>query len=449
MTKESPKDRGNTATSESRAENEKRERQRKDTDSKERNKFRSLSELIEKMKGQVHVCVRMIVDTDSCSVSFLSLKFGIISKINYCLRVNIELGFHITCNGCTILTEHIKSVNLDSTLSTCLEIKEIIKYLESYSNGSLSASNYTKMATELLNCALDESNDEIKCNKIGFLIDQLELLEKDPNGRRYSSELVAMSFMWLKSSTASYKQILNDGVLTLPSIRHLQRLGNALTVDLDFSPGTVTYLKVKVKTLTSREKVTALVIDEVYTAKRVEYTGGRFYGNENDGITRTLLCIMIKSLCGKYNDMIALHPITSIDSDKIKTLYFKVLKGVSEVGFEVCATLVDGHRTNMKFYREISGGEMKISVSNPYNNDEPNFLLFDTTHLFKNFYTNFLNKKFMFCSEFPPFEKVEASFDHVVKLHEIEIGKSVKYAHKLNDKCLNPAAKIFTFTECM
>ena len=62
-----------------------------------------------------------------------------------------------------------------------------------------------------------------------------------------------MCFMWLKSSTASYKQIINDGVFSLPSIRHLQHLGGALTVDLNFSPGTMAYLKVKYNTLNERE----------------------------------------------------------------------------------------------------------------------------------------------------------------------------------------------------
>ena len=117
--------------------------------------------------------------------------------------------------------------------------------------------------------------------------------------------------MWLKLSTATYKQILSDGVLTLPSIRHLQRLSNAFTVDLSFSPTTVAYLKARYQKLSERERITALVIDEVYSAKRVEYTGGNFYGNENDKVTKTLLCIMIRSLGAKYNDMIAMHPIVA------------------------------------------------------------------------------------------------------------------------------------------
>ena len=56
---------------------------------------------------------------------------------------------------------------------------------------------------KLLNCAFEVSDEAEKCNKIGFLVEQVELLEKSPHGRRYSPELVAMCFMWLKSSTAT------------------------------------------------------------------------------------------------------------------------------------------------------------------------------------------------------------------------------------------------------
>ena len=83
---------------------------------------------------------------------------------------------------------------------------------------------------------------------------------------------------------------------------------------------------------------------------------------------------------------------------------------------------------------------MKTFIENPYNNGKPIFLLFDSTHLFKNFYNNFRNKRYLFCPEYPPYGPQKANFDHVVKVYELELGKPVKFAQKLNDQCLNPAA---------
>ena len=251
ISKETPKPRGEVSTSESRAANAFLEQERRRKILIENNKVNSLTELIAKMEGSVPDGVHMVSDLES--VSFISLKFDAITKVKYCLRVSNDMSFHITCNECTVSPRVIEEVNGNLLITSCIEVREILTFLESYSKGMHCISDYVKMATEALNCALNVTENEEKLNKIGFLIEQLELLEKDPHGRRYSPELIAMCFMWLKSSTASYKQILNDGVFSLPSIRHLQRLGGALTVDLNFSPGTMAYLKVKYNTLNERE----------------------------------------------------------------------------------------------------------------------------------------------------------------------------------------------------
>ena len=60
-------------------------------------------------------------------------------------------------------------------------------------------------------------------------------------------------------------------------------------------------------------------------------------------------------------------------------------------------------------------------------------------HLFKNFYNNFVNKNQFYCPDFSLLHRLEPKFNDIVKLHDIELGKSVKFAYKLNDKCLRPA----------
>ena len=57
---------------------------------------------------------------------------------------------------------------------------------------------------------------------------------------------------------------------------------------------------------------------------------------------------------------------------------------------------------------------MKVSVKKSSNNNERNFLCYDNTHFFKNFYTNLMNKKQFLWPEHPPFERVEAIVDRVV-----------------------------------
>ena len=143
------------------------------------------------MKGQVSNGVHMIIYKGA--LSFVSLKFDVVTKMKYCLRVTSDLKFHISCNDCTVQPKEIKSLAvLDSVLMSCIQVWEILVFLETYASGKLSASTYTKSARELLNWSLEVSDDEENCKKIGFLVEQVELLEKSPHGRRYSQELVAI-----------------------------------------------------------------------------------------------------------------------------------------------------------------------------------------------------------------------------------------------------------------
>ena len=63
--------------------------------------------------------------------------------------------------------------------------------------------------------------------KLGFLKEQLYLLNKPITGRRYSPSLLGLGIMWHQFSSCLYKQILSDNVLTLPCVRQIRRLTSA------------------------------------------------------------------------------------------------------------------------------------------------------------------------------------------------------------------------------
>jgi hypothetical protein len=89
---------------------------------------------------------------------------------------------------------------------------------------------------------------------------------------------LACAALWENTSPALYRQILQEGLLTLPGRRHLQDLSASFTVDVGISSATEEYLKKRMISLQPRELLVNLMIDEVYTCKRVEYSGGSFFG---------------------------------------------------------------------------------------------------------------------------------------------------------------------------
>ena len=70
--------------------------------------------------------------------------------------------------------------------------------------------------------------------------------------------------------------------------------------------------------------------------------------------------MMFKSSAADYEDVIAMILLTKIDSGKIHNLFTKCLEAITPLGYNVVATLVDGHSSNIKFYnKELCDNEMK------------------------------------------------------------------------------------------
>ncbi|CAB4056008.1 C3ORF10 [Lepeophtheirus salmonis] len=67
-----------------------------------------------------------------------------------------------------------------------------------------------------------------------------------------------------------------------------------------------------IQSLTSVHRHIPIMIDDVYTSQRVEYSRGKIYGLENGQITKTVLAIMIKSITSPFEDIIALLPVHKI-----------------------------------------------------------------------------------------------------------------------------------------
>jgi hypothetical protein len=212
-----------------------------------------------------------------------------------------------------------------------------------------------------------------------------------------------------------------------------------MTVDTGLPTSTVRYLETRIKSLSPREKLVSIVLDEVYSAQRIEFQSGKFYGLENEEVTKTLLCLMLNGVAGKYQDIVAMVPLTRVSSTIINTWYIRVLEVVTKIGFDVVATSTDGHSANRKFYSELGKGkgDMPTYIMNPYKAGSRIFLLFDSVHIFKNVFNNFLNRKNFKCPAFGGTD-VSASFHHVEELYQKEKGNPIKYAHKLSDKVIAP-----------
>jgi len=154
-------------------------------------------------------------------------------------------------------------------------------------------------------------------------------------------------------------------------------------------------MKLRAGQLTDLQRNVVLIIDEIYVAKRVDFSGGLVKGLTADGeVAGTLWCVMVKSLASKSRDVV-MYPMSKLTADKQNKFYLEV--GLSamlnSVPFNVVAISVDNASTNRKFFIDyLCGSTLRSHIIDSVT-QRPIFLIFDPVHDLKNVYNNFQSRK--------------------------------------------------------
>ena len=238
------------------------------------------------------------------------------------MKLSENLTYELHCDGLPLKRKQTDDIkDLPEKLSSFSLLVNVLVALEKMYEGKFRENIEEEELIEEVIKLL--KNSRLYDNKrIAFLTEQLMLAVLSPRQLRYSSSLLAMSVMWFKISPTAYKHVYQEGILTLPTERRIQQLTSAVDVDLKLGDSTKAYLKARISKLHLKDLSVALLVDEVYSSKQVQYSHGRFYGNENGEITETLLCFMIKSVAGKYRDVVAMIPISNLTADKQYTAWY-------------------------------------------------------------------------------------------------------------------------------
>ena len=135
-------------------------------------------------------------------------------------------------------------------------------------------------------------------------------------------------------------------------------------------------------------------MDEVYVQKSVQYANGKFYGMEDNEIVKTLLCVMIKSVVGNYKDVVSITCIVNIDADILYQVWLNVVKAVTEIQFDITVTMTDGHKSNVRLFKEkLCGGFMKMWIPNPLSQKIIEYICFLTQPIYLKIFITILEIK--------------------------------------------------------
>ena len=143
---------------------------------------------------------------------------------------------------------------------------------------SRSSDFYVKYALCILEVALSQitDNDSVMYRQLSFVIEQLQLMQKKRHAKQYSPQLTIFAYLLHTTSSAAYSTLLDENVLCLPSVNTLQKVTRR--VSSTCTNDNSSYLKLRISKLNEFERTVLLIIDEVYVAKQVEYSGGSIHG---------------------------------------------------------------------------------------------------------------------------------------------------------------------------
>ena len=244
------------------------------------------------------------------------------------------------------------------TVASVLNALAMLKSLEKNKNFDF----FTCAEHCLSNAAMDCSS-EIQ-GKVEFLSEQVSLIRKGNNRRRYSPSLLISCYTLLSVSTAAYHSLRDQNFLSLPSARTLSKITRSIspvTTDVDAN-----YFSKRFSKLPIFQKYVCLIF-----AKRVEYSRAHksVVGLTSDSdCARTVLVFMVKAVAGNYRDVVSMIPINRISAELIVEYFWKIIEQLTQIGFEVVATTADNHAANRKAFLHLLNGEWQPSITHPFRN---------------------------------------------------------------------------------
>jgi hypothetical protein len=150
-------------------------------------------------------------------------------SFRFSLAISTDLKFKLFVCDSQILPSTIKHITNKNQIERHTDITNILAFLNSYAGNTQNildpVEDGIKKLSKLSNEALKD--DEQLTQKIDFIIEQLSLAIVPVHSRKYSTKLLWNCLTWMKTGPATYKQMLSDGMMTLPSLSCLRRLSGA------------------------------------------------------------------------------------------------------------------------------------------------------------------------------------------------------------------------------
>ena len=245
---------------------------------------------------------------------------------------------------------------------------------------------------------LDSLRNEANESQVIFLSDQIRNILVDPNGRRYSSESFLIYLKMFLISPKLYRSLRKFDMLNIPHPSNIRKFFYNLDVSSDNPVENFNYLKHKLTSPASKDKFFVLMIDEIHIKPKAEFNlEYGFHGCDAKDLklAKTVFAFMIKSIFGKYKEVIMLVPKYKHTSSDLYRMTNNALKLISDLGGTVVSIITDNNRVNVNLFNKLGCDKTSCCIPLPYRTVEADklYLMFDPVHILKNVRNAFLNKR--------------------------------------------------------
>ena len=294
------------------------------------------------------------------AIYYMQFDDTFMPRLSASIIIETNLKIHVFVDGKKIKLTNLSHILENGTITRMSQVVNVMALVKNWAEDPKLIPSWVDITIDCMNNAINFSNDTNLCRKLTFLLEQLQLYLRQPNGRRYSPSLLAFSYAILSSSSGAYKTLRDQDVICLPSLRKLQNI--TYNVEMP-QKNDDQYLKLRMKSLSTHESHVSLIIDEIYVAKRVELAGnvGHVTGLTADQETAsTVLCYMISSVIGKNRDVVAMYPIRRLTAETLEKATKQVLCRMEAIGFNVIGM------NSVKFFLASAFNIFKLICSHHY-----------------------------------------------------------------------------------
>jgi len=263
------------------------------------------------------------------------------------VKVKNDMTFEVTLRNAPISPRKFRHLLLDpNRVATISEVLNLLADVKSLASDECPSPDLLiEVVIDIISRLLllpDIEHREL----LDFIKEQLQLTLVHKQAKRYSSNMIILAFLWHLTSANLYRKL--SDFFILPTTRRLQQLYKPLAVrqghiDMDY---------LTLRTAAQPKGISQnfiMLVDEIYTAERIDYVDGEFLGLTSEGETaKTLLVFMIKSLASKQKDVVCIIPKKTLTASELESDFLSVLTSISTI-CDVKAVSVDNNAVNRSF----------------------------------------------------------------------------------------------------